>query len=252
MSLPETQIAAIGDIHGNRWALEAVLEDIGRRGIRSIVNLGDSLYGPLAPLETAELLLRVDWPTVRGNEDRLIVAASCASADSPTLQYVRDSLRQEHLDWLAGLELTTVVHEHLRLCHASPTRDDEYLLWEVTQQGIRRKGSDEIMSQLADVEEPVVLCGHDHSARTVRLPNGKLIVNPGSVGLPAYCDEVPHPHVMEMGSTDARYAVVWRSPEGWQAENVAVAYDWESAAATARRNGRPDWGRWLRSGRACR
>jgi len=245
------QVAVISDVHGNRWALEAVLEDIGRRGIRSIVNLGDSLYGPLAPLETAELLLRVDSPTVRGNEDRLIVAASCESTDSPTLQYVRNSLRQEQLDWLAGLELTTVVHEHFRLCHGSPTRDDEYLLQEVTQEGVRQRDSDEIMSQLADVEQPVVLCGHDHSPRTVRLPNGTLIVNPGSAGLPAYSDDVPHPHVMETGDADARYAVVWWSPAGWRAGHVQVAYDWESAAATAYENGRADWGQWLQSGRVC-
>ena len=251
MSQSEIQIAAISDIHGNRWALEAVLTDIGRRGIRSIVNLGDSLYGPLAPLETAELLLRVDWPAVRGNEDRLIVAASYGSEDSPTMQYVRNSLKQEHLDWLAGLELTTVVHDRFRLCHGSPTRDDEYLLQEVTQKGVRQRDSDAIMSQLVDVEQPVVLCGHDHSPRMVRLPNGKLIVNPGSVGLPAYSDGVPHPHVMETGNADARYAIVGWSPAGWQVENVAVAYDWESAAATACRNGRADWGQWLRSGRAC-
>ncbi len=40
-------IAVISDIHGNRWALEAVLEDINRRGIKRIANLGDCLYGPL-------------------------------------------------------------------------------------------------------------------------------------------------------------------------------------------------------------
>jgi predicted phosphodiesterase len=40
-------LAVIADIHGNRWALEAVLQDIDRRGIQQIVNLGDHLTGPL-------------------------------------------------------------------------------------------------------------------------------------------------------------------------------------------------------------
>jgi predicted phosphodiesterase len=39
-------VAVLSDIHGNRWALEAVLDDIRRRGIRDMFNLGDSLYGP--------------------------------------------------------------------------------------------------------------------------------------------------------------------------------------------------------------
>ena len=35
--------AVLSDIHGNRWALEAVIEDIENKGIKNIVNLGDSL-----------------------------------------------------------------------------------------------------------------------------------------------------------------------------------------------------------------
>ena len=40
-----TQLAAIADVHGNSWALDAVLADIARRGIGTIVNLGDCVYG---------------------------------------------------------------------------------------------------------------------------------------------------------------------------------------------------------------
>jgi predicted phosphodiesterase len=43
------RFAVIADVHGNRWALEAVLDDIARRGIRDIVNAGDHLSGPLDP-----------------------------------------------------------------------------------------------------------------------------------------------------------------------------------------------------------
>jgi hypothetical protein len=44
--------------------------------------------------------------------------------------------------------------------------------------------------------------------RAVRLPGGSLVVNPGSVGWPAYDDDRPAPPVMEAGSPHARYAVV--------------------------------------------
>ena len=50
-------LAIIADIHGNREALEAVLQDIDRRGIRHIVNLGDHLTDPLDPAGTADLLI---------------------------------------------------------------------------------------------------------------------------------------------------------------------------------------------------
>ncbi len=67
------RIAVISDIHGNVWALDAVLEDISERNVGCIVNLGDSVYGPLMPTETAEMVLSRGITSVRGNEDRLIV-----------------------------------------------------------------------------------------------------------------------------------------------------------------------------------
>ncbi|SDD65802.1 Calcineurin-like phosphoesterase superfamily domain-containing protein [Priestia aryabhattai B8W22] len=57
MYLLKQKIAIISDIHGNSLALEAVLSDISRRGINTIFNLGDSLYGPLDPLGTFKLLM---------------------------------------------------------------------------------------------------------------------------------------------------------------------------------------------------
>jgi len=55
---------------------------------------------------------------------------------------------------------------------------------------------------------------------------------------------------MEAGSPHARYAIVTRSDDNWKVEHLAIAYDWESAARLAERNGRPDWAAWLRTGRA--
>lgn len=77
-------------------------------------------------------------------------------------------------------------------------------------------------------------------------------MNPGSVGLPAYTGEAPHPHAMEAGSPHARYAILEKEAAGWQVEHVSVVYDREEAARTAEGNGRPDWAGWLRTGRASR
>ena len=100
------------------------------------------------------------------------------------------------------------------------------------------------------MDEPVLLCGHDHVPHTVYLADGKLIVNPGSVGLPAFTDDLPFPHAMETGTAQARYSVVFGNRPDRQVEEVAVSYDWPAAARMAEENGRPDWARWLRTGRA--
>lgn len=52
----EKKIAVLSDIHGNSWALEEVIKDIEKRGIKNIIDLGDSIYGPLDPMGTYKLL----------------------------------------------------------------------------------------------------------------------------------------------------------------------------------------------------
>jgi predicted phosphodiesterase len=241
------KLAVISDIHGNRWALEAVLEDIHRRGIREIVNLGDALYGPLDPAGTAELLLELDVPTVRGNEDRLIVEQS---APSHTLSFVLQSLGPLQISWLQGLPLGLVVRDDILLCHGTPADDAAYLLWDVLEDGAQLRAATGLLADLNEWPQPIVLCGHDHSPRTMYLPGGRIIVNPGSVGLPAYSDDSPHPHVMATGSPHARYAIVANARDGWVVEQLAIPYDWNAAADMARSNGRADWADWLLSGEA--
>ncbi|MBI2333999.1 MAG: metallophosphoesterase, partial [Chloroflexi bacterium] len=75
-----------------------------------------------------------------------------------------------------------------------------------------------------------------------------LIINPGSVGLPAYEDETPEHHVMETGSHHARYAILEYKNDDWQVELITVAYDHQQAAKQARKNGRPDWEYALQTG----
>ncbi|MCP4591850.1 MAG: metallophosphoesterase family protein [bacterium] len=242
-------LAVISDVHGNRWALQAVLEDIRRRGILEIVNLGDVLYGPLDPRGTAELLMPLGLPTVCGNEDRLVIDG--AAEPQATLRYVRNQLRPRHLAWLSGFPATAVVHGSIFLCHAAPTSDTRYLLWDVLASGAVRRQPAAVAAELAGVNTEVVGCGHDHVPRFLVTPGaGTVVVNPGSVGLPAYCDDQPYPHAMETAAPHARYAVLSKQAAGWQVAQIAVPYDWQAAAAHALANGREDWATWLRTGQS--
>lgn len=89
--------------------------------------------------------------------------------------------------------------------------------------------------------------------RALRAPDGCLLINPGSVGLPGYDDDHPHPHWVDNGSPDARYAIAERGDEGdWSAELLAVSYDFRSMAELAQRHGRDDWAVPLATGYALR
>ncbi len=62
--------------------------------------------------------------------------------------------------------------------------------------------------------------------------------------------ETPIFYAMEAGSPHARYAILSRTVNSWQVEQVQVPYDSEQAARVARNNYRPDWAEWLSNGRA--
>lgn len=243
------RFAVISDIHGNRWALEAVLEDLDQAGILAVLNLGDVLYGPLDPAGTADLLIPRAFPTVRGNEDRIIVEQDAPVSN--TLAFVRGQLTSSHIDWLEALPAELVLENKL-LCHGSPSSDTAYLLWDISESGALPRRSQDVTALLAHSNSELFLCGHDHVPNSLRLGERRLVVNPGSVGLPAYSDDAPHPHVMQTGTPHARYCVMTRRENGWLISDRAVPYDWGSAVDAANSNGRPDWAHWLSTGQADR
>lgn len=250
------KLAVVSDIHGNLPALDAVIDDIDRAAVDRVVNLGDIVSGPLWPAETAARLMALAWPTIRGNHERqLLAGGTLGAADA----FARAALPPEALAWLAALPATLALGAEVFCCHGTPTNDLHYLLDTVTPDhagshapGVRAATRAEAAARagavLAGVAHGVILCGHTHHPRALRLDDARLLINPGSVGLQAYDDLHPFAHVIENGSPHARYALLTRRPQGWQVEYRAVPYDHEAAARRAESKHRGDWADALRSG----
>jgi predicted phosphodiesterase len=245
------KLAVLSDIHGNVWALEAVLAHLRSRGADAVFNLGNTLYGPLKPRATFEMLLHENIEqTVLGNQDRRICEATHHElAVNPTLAYVIRDLGDDPIRWLSLLPRTSVYQEEIFLCHGAPRNDAAYLLEDVMdgQPVVRSEAAlEELMTS---VHHPVVLCGHAHIARVVQMGNGQLLVNPGSVGLPAYEGHDPVRHRMETFSPHASYAMLEKTARGWNVSLERVAYDYEKPMRQARDLKRDDWARGLATGR---
>lgn len=244
------KLAVISDIHSNVYALEAVLDDISKRGADCIINLGDTLYGPMAPKATYDLLVSHDIISICGNQDRMLFqVASDEYVANSTLRFVLNDLGDTPVEWLKTLPFDYQISNDIYACHGSPTNDLTYLLEDVSSGIVRVRADDEIVRMLSGQDSSVILCGHTHIPRVVELSSGQLVVNAGSVGLPAYTDDQPVVHSMETFSSHASYAILEASYAGWNVQQVKVAYEVQDAVAAAVKQGRFDWVHYLATGR---
>ncbi|HEY4834921.1 MAG TPA: metallophosphoesterase family protein [Bradyrhizobium sp.] len=242
------RVAAIADVHGNYLALEAVVADIRAQNIDEIVNLGDMASGPLDARRAMDLLMGLDAVHVLGNHDRYLIdrpPERMGSWDRPA----HAQLDATHLDWLRAVPPTRVFREKVFLCHATPANDEVYWLETVLPDGTVRMASLEAIEKAAEgIIQPLILCGHTHLARAVRLGDGRMVINPGSVGSPGYRDIHPFPHVVEAGTPDARYAILELDGGVRRATFRHVPYDHDAMAALARRNGHAELASALATG----
>jgi putative phosphoesterase len=243
------KLAVISDIHGNLNALQEVLADADRAGVDHIFNLGDTLGGPLESARTADLLMQRHIPMIAGNHERQLLtlppeklnrsdACTASEINAPPTQWLSDDVFA---------------------CHGTPASDLEYWLETITNDfgqhgspGMRAATQPEVEQRLgsgahAD-KATLILCGHTHVPRVVQV-RGITVVNPGSVGLPAYDDTHPFKHYVETGSPHARYAIVHKTRQGWHTELRSVPYNFEPMARLAEQRERPDWAIALRTGR---
>ena len=210
------KVAALYDVHGMPWALEAVLADLG--GAEEIVFGGDLLGGPY-PERVVELARSVDARFVRGNSER-----------APS-ERDRERVPADQLAWLAALPLTASL-DGVLYCHAAP--DDDMPITTIFT-------PDETLLERFD--SGTVVIGHTHHQFDRRLRDLRVI-NAGSVGMP-YEGEVAAFWTMivdgepEFRSTpfDLERAIREIEASGWPAgpefvaENVRSAVTPEQAAA---------------------
>ncbi|MBM7784845.1 metallophosphoesterase family protein [Tenggerimyces flavus] len=178
-------VAILSDIHGVLPALEAVLEEPAVKQADQLVLTGDIAAGP-QPVETLDRLEalgdRVVW--VRGNADRELVQAARGGATSipdAIAGWAGQQLRSDQVERLdKSAEQVTLDLEgfgKVRFCHATPRNDEEVVLVDS-----RLDRWTEVFQDLDD-DIRTIVCGHTHMP-FLRLAHGRLVVNPGSIGMP--------------------------------------------------------------------
>lgn len=193
------KIGLFGDIHANLEALETVLSEMEKEGVELHLCLGDIVGYGANPRECLKRSRDLALMTVAGNHDyaiagKLNIDFFNAYAKEAVL-WTRDQLSKEEIQYLRELDL---VHKHedvLTIVHGTLNFPE---MFDYIQTSYDAHLSLELL------ETPVCFLGHSHvpvaffQGPTVSFtmdydididPNGKTLVNIGSVGQPR--DENP-------------------------------------------------------------
>jgi predicted phosphodiesterase len=181
-------LGLISDVHANQEALEAVLREFDRQGVRDVWCLGDTLgYGP-SPVECLTAIRERCALVLQGNHDygidRVPARFNHVAAEALQLhtEMLRDWQARTAADWDPVAYLHGLPHSHrvgnITFVHSSP-RDPlwEYLfVGEVYHEPERLEG-------VFDFIERACFCGHTH------FPGGVLRAHDGAyVSVPATKD----------------------------------------------------------------
>lgn len=176
-------VAVLSDIHGVLPVLDAVLAQPDVATADVVVVTGDHAAGP-QPTAVLDRLLGLGSRAVlvRGNADRELVAvARGGTSDVDIVPWAAAQLSAEHIELLAGLPhpvfLDVDGFGRVVFCHGTPRDDDEVVLVDS-----RLERWAEVFADLDD-DVTTVVCGHTHMP-FLRLVDRRLVVNPGSVGMP--------------------------------------------------------------------
>jgi len=179
------RLALISDIHGNYTALQAVLADIRRERIDSIVCLGDVATNGPEPKRVIAELQKLGCPCVLGNHESALldpmaaVRYQIAPQLISSLHWTLDQLSKSELDYLRAFKATLPVSlddgTTLLCYHGSPLSNTDLLL-AVTP-------VEDLAEMFVDSDAKFFAGGHTH-LQMLRQYEGMLVINPGSVGQP--------------------------------------------------------------------
>jgi putative phosphoesterase len=208
------RFALLADLHGNLPALEAVLNALRAEAPDGILVAGDWISGPDENEMFDRLRAHVSTSVLGNSDIRLLEfiggksPANWATLKQMTmLRWAVQHLEPHNLALLQNIPEQRVIQINgtsaIRLVHGSleSAFDSPF------------KSREKLYQTFADLEESLLVCGHNHRPMIAAGRDGKLIVNPGAVGGPLN------------GDTHAQYALLdWRDGF-WQPQLKRVPYN---------------------------
>jgi putative phosphoesterase len=190
----------LSDMHANWDAFEVVLKKVRRKRFDTVLVLGDLVGYGAAPNQVVEAIreLAPKVCTVRGNHDKVVAEIDDGQNFNQTAltaaRWTTERLTASNLSYVRQLPQGPIqVEDDLAICHGSPLDEDTYVFSDI-----------DAFQIFAAFPVSVTFFGHTHipslfSLEGKRLgvqalrgesgsmtldPNGRYLVNPGSIGQP--------------------------------------------------------------------
>lgn len=121
----------LGDIHGNREALEAALAALDAQGVTRIVCVGDLIGYNADPDDCVAMLRERGILSIAGNHDLIgtcrLGFEQCSNKAMHALKRTRRMLRPETADYLRSLPAHRVIEERVLLTHGGVRDVQQYM-----------------------------------------------------------------------------------------------------------------------------
>lgn len=225
------RVAVIADVHGNAFALQAVLAEVRAAAPELTFNLGDQIEGAANPALAAALQAELGAAEVRGNNEEKLWPGGRRSEPSRRFgAWLETQVKAADIARLAALPLSArALDGRVYACHGTPQSAWDSLLWvwqpeQAGQAGFYRSRDPRELRRIVEpLGAEVVLCAHTHRPGATRAGD-TLVVNAGAVS-----DQAD-------GDPRARWTLLEERGGHWSADFRTVPYDFGAAVAWAYRH----------------
>lgn len=179
------RVGVISDVHGNSYALEAVLQGAVKLGIQSFLVLGDLVGYYHHPRRVLELLSSFDVLAIKGNHEDILneyikgdpeFRSDIDNKYGLGHAYAARDLTVEAIQQMTGLpdskSVSLANNFEVLLTHGSPRNKSEYVYPDAERQ---------TLESLENVRYRMIFMGHTHYPMVFN-GNHSQLINPGSVG----------------------------------------------------------------------
>ena len=209
------KIAVLSDIHGNVEALKAIMRELEMENIKNVIIAGDIVGECPDNDEVIEIVKELNPWIIKGNKEKYILDYHSGETKKwkeykqmAAMVWAYENMNKDSIEYIKTLPEEVIVNlegaDAIRVVHGSPGYNSK---------GIYEEDFPQILHKVAEsIEENTLICGHTH-CQWVREVNGKLILNPGAIG------------VFFNKERKAQYAMLTSEKGKWSGELRTVDFD---------------------------